>query len=351
MKFDSPEEVRAHLKKVSISPVWTMAAYIVTSILISCVLVATVNSFIDLQWQKITASVSILISVFGLNFWYGKIEVPTASKGIITFLGSRCFEDYFLSGKKSVLGEGLHWLPPFLVSAITQTFTEQSEVLPRTLAKIQIHDNDKSKNPTAFQHTTFIDIAFSNLRFHFMVWNPWSFIDTGISGFTDELRSIIGEIIRDIGIHPDMNTVDIYSADINLEVLKGIRKSQRSGSIPEVDRWGIFPISVSIPSIDPDSEAVRVALEGEYQEILDRVRETNEAKTLGNIFSMLKEKSPTADDEFLFSIAMRMVRGLTVPGRDHFIYHNGNSGDGPNLGINAALLRLQQTQKEGGSGE
>lgn len=348
MQFADTKEIRDHLKVVSLDPAWSILALIIISTILSLVMSIIIDRTYGMSGGMFTATlITMIVVVSLLLFQLGKIQIETGHKGVLTVLDKRRLEDNYPLKKWTLLDEGSHWLVPGLCGAISVSFLEDSTLIENAVAKVPIDPKQKQRKDGVFEHATFIDIKFSKIQVQFMVSDPTAFINTGVSGLEQDLKFSTEEALRDVVI--GTNTKDVYSAKINIEILNKIRSRKDAAGKPDIERWGIFPISVSAPGIDPESDEVKKALEGEYLEILNRLKETAEADTLATVFETIRKAAPNASDEFNLSVAMRMIKGLTKAGQDVFIHTNGAASnasvDGTMFGVAAAVIN----QNKGGT--
>jgi hypothetical protein len=273
-----------------------------------------------------------------------RLEVPVGYVGIVKVLGKPRFEDIYPTGDPCLLDAGKHWVIPKLMGVLRVKVQEQSVVLEKAIGKVKIDDETKANNE-GFKNSTFVDISFGEIRANLVISDPFAFaIHTGGEKFEEELESTLGEAIRDYATTVDTNSV--YDANVNIGILEKVRNSKFTNPDTteeyNVDRWGVFLVSINIPKINPDSDDVKTALEGGYKEILDRIKEKAETLTLLEIFRSLQEEDPNADTAFLWSVAMRLVKDLTKPGRDIFVQSQGGKGAGSSdsilLGVAGQVL-------------
>jgi hypothetical protein len=367
-KFNTLNEVRSHINSVSISPEYTYIIPIIVGVISGLILSLITTVIVKLVSEIFIENLDglYLIGTALLTFILysiltslaiilpGRVDLPVGYVGIIQILGKPRFEEYYYEGDLCLLTNGKHWVVPRFMGVLQVKVQEQSVVVTKAIGKVRIDEDTKSSNKS-FQDATFVDISFGNIRVNLAISDPFAFaIHTGNEMFEKELESTIGEAIRDFAINGEnkskdkITTSNIYDADVNLYILEKIRESKHTNPDGTEEyntaRWGVFIISINIPDINPDSEDVRIALEGGYKEILDRIKEKAESSTLIEIFSDLQKKDPDADSAFLWSVAMRLVKDLTKPGRDFFV--QGGSADSVLFGVAGAAINQQSTNSK-----
>ena len=78
--------------------------------------------------------------------------------------------------------------------------------------------------------------------------------------------------------------------------------------------------------------------------MLDRIKEDAESNTLLQIYKKLRAEDTQADSAFLWSVAMRLVKDLTKPGRDFFV--QGGSADSVLFGVAGAAINQQSNNSK-----
>lgn len=367
-KFNTLNEVRNHIKEVSISPEYTyvipiiagMIAGFILSILTALTVKIVSEFFIETLGMLYiigTAILTFLIYTILSSLAIilpGRVDLPVGYVGIIQVLGKPRFEEAYYGGNPCLLTNGKHWVVPRFMGVLQVKVQEQSVVVTKAIGKVRVDEETKSSNES-FKDATFVDISFGNIRVNLAISDPFAFaIHTGNEMFEKELESTIGEAIRDFAINGEnkskdkITTSNIYDADVNLYILEKIRESKHTNPDGTEEyntaRWGVFIISINIPDINPESDDVRIALEGRYKEMLDRIKEDAESNTLLQIYKKLRAEDTQADSAFLWSVAMRLVKDLTKPGRDFFV--QGGSADSVLFGVAGAAINQQSNNSK-----
>ncbi|MFA7193370.1 MAG: hypothetical protein WC087_00430 [Candidatus Paceibacterota bacterium] len=350
MIFTTSEQVREHLKKVSLKPEYSILVLISISGIISWVASMVIAYFYEMSFYGVlpgTMFLAITTMIVFVLLPLGKIQIKMGHKGIPTFLDKRRFEERYPRAELCILEEGTHWGIPGLCGAISVSFEEDSISIEKAIAKVPIDPVHKTGK---FKTATFVDIEFSEGKLQFMVSDPYAFTNVGAAGLKEDLTSAIGEAIRDFAI--TTTTKAVYEAGVNGFILDNIKQRKTDGVRLDTERWGILPLAAFFPKIDPENPKVKEALEGQYLEALNKIKEVSEAQTLAEIFRKLKGAAKGASDEFVMSVAIRIVEDLTKIGQDVFIHNHGSAGngsvDGALFGIGAAVLN-QSNQNRGGT--
>lgn len=354
MKFNSPSEIREHLKGVSISPELSICLLIglslILSLMVSSIIMIPVLLVLGLGFVSFF-TMCILVGVMSVMLGYllyitGRVEIPPASKGVLMVFGKRRLSSRYLKKLSSLLDEGEWFLIPGIFSALLVNFEEHPAELEKTVVRVPIDPSIKANDSDGvFSKLNFINILFERTSIQFMISDPFAYINVGAEGFFKELGYVIEEILRDIATRK--NTSTIYEADLDKEVLKGLLEYKHSSGERIVERWGILPLNVNFQGINPEDPEIKAALEGQYKELLNRLEETTQAETFATIVDKVRAKAPNASEAYVLGVAMRLINGLTIPGRDVFVQTEGGSGDGSNFGLAAAILNNQNQQ--GGS--
>ncbi len=280
-----------------------------------CTLMSLLFWFLIFQNRDLFNLVITFVVTFGILGYAGLRQIPTAQHGVITMFGRRIFEGNFLRGEKAILGDGTHWLFPFISDAIIVDTRERSIDIPD--ATMVVPDPNNGQNG--------ISVIFSGARVSIIVYNPFSIIETG--GIDDVSKDIIKsvlEVIRDEANNPEAEVsvgkkgpIFIFSADINLRIETKLRNEE------DGERWGITILSAKTPQIQFANPKTGEAFEKSYVESREKEAEEIQTQTLlKNVASIMAASGNQIPYEKAWEISQRISK---LYGNDIVITNNGGT--------------------------
>ena len=309
-KMNSPktvEEVRSILDRASFKPSETLLAGLLTGVV--------TGQVAWLLWsdQTLSSLTDYLLVTTAVVFVLGLKKVPLITHGVIILLGRRIFRQRFEDGKKALLSEGWHWLPP-LISYSKNIDTEESHVEVESQDFVVPHPKGKKSG---------IVVRFTDTQANFRVWHPFLLLETGEADVVNEIVGIINETIRsyankEVNKGAEEEGVEkIFGADVDKKVKKALQKDKNAG------RWGIIIISVATPGIGFATEQSRIAFESLYAKQREQETELTEWETVQVITDELLEKYKSLSEEDALITAQRISDNLRKS--DIFFHQKGGN--------------------------
>jgi len=309
------------LNAASISPFVTLAIGIAVSCFVG--LLSGFISWLLLGNQLIFFAIVIAI-VFGYAcWWFGRIDINVAHKGIILILGKRFGEARFNAGKKCLLDEGEHWIFPFfkLMRVRIMDVRERSVKSEGTYLVSTERITPKTR-PGGKKKPGGISFFVSS-TVQFRVHNPFVLLNAVESVVITDLVDLMKAAILKMAAESTPTEFPHIKTQLTDRIIARARQVAGSTTLPDpsedgfiwvqIRRWGITLLNANVNKIEHTREETLELYEMIFKEQLEQDAEKIQKDTLVLTARALHEEfKPALSYQEALLIAQRISGQLTA---------------------------------------